>query len=162
MTRRISPATTKRTILALLLAAVCTGFGTGSARADRCDDIAAQLKGQIDGLTLDAPAQNQIRLTHPAVQRASLGCASRNITNEVFAATEAKKPSADFFNFVAKAAALVFTIPVDNARDGAMRCVKRIGLIRGPTVATRYKGLDIRCSRSKTETMVSISRERDT
>ena len=38
--------------LALLAAAFFALSGASPARADRCDDLAAQLKNQIDGLTV--------------------------------------------------------------------------------------------------------------
>ena len=39
-----------------LLAAICLSVSSASpARADRCDDIAAQLKGQIEGLKIGIP-----------------------------------------------------------------------------------------------------------
>ncbi|MEW6640245.1 MAG: hypothetical protein AB1586_07045 [Pseudomonadota bacterium] len=136
-------------------------FGATAARADACDDLAKQLTGQIDGLVVGATSANAIALKHPAVSRASLGCRSRNVTNEVFAATASRKPSDAFYGFTAQAAALVFTIPRDDVRKGITRCVGRIGLLRGNTIATRYKRLDIRCTGGKTGTTVSVSRERD-
>jgi hypothetical protein len=136
-------------------------LGAGAAKADRCDDLAKQLANQIDGLAVTKAETNQIPLKHPAFRRAALGCASRNVTNEVFATTDARKPSAAFYDTIGRAAALVFTIPLDDARRGAERCVKQIGLIRGYSRATRYRALDVRCSWNKTETMVSISRQRD-
>jgi hypothetical protein len=148
--------------LASLVLAVCFwATGASAARADACDDLAKQLQEQIDGLTVGAAALNQVELKHPAVKRAALGCPSRNITNEVFAVTDARKPAPAFYDFVAKAAAMVFTIPVDDIRNGTTRCVNRIGFLRGANIVTRYRRLDIRCSGSKTGTVVSISREKD-
>jgi hypothetical protein len=147
--------------LAAFLCLVAPLLAAAPARADRCDELAQQLKAQIDGLTIGKAAVNQIELKHPAVSRAALGCASRNITNEVFAVTNARKPAPAFYDFVGRASAQVFTVPLDDARNGAARCLKRIGLIRGYSVATRYRRLDVRCSWNKGETMVSISREKD-
>ncbi len=161
LTMRFSPFAAARlfavgvTLLGPLLLSATT------ARADACDDLARQLKGQIDGLSIGKTGANLITLQHPAVKRASLGCASRNVTNEVFAATESRKPSDAFYDFVARAAALVFTIPRSDALNGASRCIKRIGIFRGYTIATRYRRLDIRCTGGKTGTTVSISRERE-
>ena len=151
----------KRPIAAGLAVSVLLVLSAPAARADACDDLARQLKGQIDGLTVGKTGANQIGLQHPAVKRASLGCASRNITNEVFAATESRKPSDAFYDFVARAAALVFTIPRGDALNGTARCIKRIGIFRGYTISTRYRRLDIRCTGGKTGTTVSISRERE-
>jgi hypothetical protein len=133
-----------------------------AARADACDDLAAQLKGQIDGLTVGKPGVNLIELKHPAVTRASLGCSSRNVTNEIFAATDSRKPSEAFYDVMARAAAIVFTIPKTDAMNGTRRCIRRIGIFRGYSIATRYRRLDIRCTGGKTGTTVSISREKDT
>jgi hypothetical protein len=144
------------------MSASMLALAASAARADSCDDLAKQLKAQIDGLTIGETKVNMVSLQHPAVKRASLGCASRNITNEVYASTESRKPSDAFYDFVARAAALVFTIPKSDALNGATRCVKRIGFIRGYSIATRYRGLNVRCFGGKDGTTVSISREKDT
>jgi hypothetical protein len=39
------------------------------ARADRCDDLARQLKSQIDGLSVGRTAANVIYLSHPAAKQ---------------------------------------------------------------------------------------------
>jgi len=150
-----------RGVAAMLAAMLMMGLAGTAARADACDDLARQLTGQIDGLVVGATSANAIALKHPAVSRASLGCRSRNVTNEVFAATASRKPAEAFYGFTAQAAALVFTIPRDDVRKGITRCVGRIGLLRGDTIATRYRRLDIRCTGGKTGTTVSVSRELD-
>src|SRR5258706_13828607 len=53
--------------LALLIVA-----GTSPARADRCDDLAGQLKRQIDGLAVSTPAPNVIFLSHPRASKTHL------------------------------------------------------------------------------------------
>jgi len=88
------------------------------ARADRCDDLAGQLARQIDGLKVGTTRAGIIYLTHPAVKQATLGCSARNKQNEIFAMSPARKPSKEFFDFVASATALVFTIPKDDALRG--------------------------------------------
>jgi hypothetical protein len=151
----------RQTTIALAIAALAA-LWAAPARADSCEDIAGLLKSQIDGLAIGKPAANHIALAHPAVTRASLGCAARNVTNEVFLETDSRKPSQAFYDFAARAAAVVFTIPSDDIRRGVQRCVGRIGLLRGYDIATRYRRLDIRCSGSKTGTTVTISRSTDT
>ena len=131
------------------------------ARADRCDDLAAQLARNIAGLKVGKTAANVIALSHPATTSMRLGCSSRNVTNEIFASTNGKKPSTVFYDVVAGAAALVFTIPKKDTLNGVTRCVKRIGLLRGYDIKTRYRRLDIHCTRTKTATTVAVSRERD-
>jgi hypothetical protein len=131
------------------------------ARADRCDDLAAQLARNIDGVKVGKTIAGNVYLTHPAVKQASLGCAARNKQNEIFATSQARKPSKEFFDFVASATALVFTIPKDDALRGARRCAGRIGFLRGKNIVTRYRKLDIRCAGSSEGTTVSVSRELD-
>lgn len=149
------------TALALLAAAALTVSGASPARADRCDDLAAQLKGQIDGLTVGKTAANLIYLSHPQAKEITLGCASRNVTNQLFAKADSRKPQPAFLDLVASAAAVIFTLPKDDMLRGATRCIKRMGLFRGDDVKTRYRRLDMNCSRTKTEASITISRGTD-
>jgi hypothetical protein len=144
-----------------LLATVLTLSGTSPARADRCDDLAAQLKGQIDGLGVGRTAANQIYLSHPQAKQITLGCASRNVTNQLFARANNRKPTPAFIDLVASGAAIVFTLPKDDMLKGATRCIKRMGLFHGDDVSTRYRRLDMRCARTKTEASIAISRSTD-
>jgi hypothetical protein len=128
------------------------------ARADRCDDLAVELKGQIDGLAVGRTAANLIYLSHPQAKQITLGCSGRNVTNQLFARSGSRKPPPAFLNLVASAAAIIFTLPKDDMLKGATRCIKRMGLFHGNDVATRYRRLDMRCSRTKTEASITISR----
>lgn len=128
------------------------------ARADRCDDLAKQLKGQIDGLGVGKTAANVIYLSHPKAGEIRLGCAGRNYANELDAKSDGRKPAPAFLDLVASAAAIIFTLPKDDMLRGASRCVKRIGILHGNDVSTRYRRLDMRCTRTKTETSIAISR----
>jgi hypothetical protein len=151
----------RRSAVAGALLAVVIAFSTSPARADRCDDLAGQLKSQIDGLTVGKTAANLIYLSHPQAREITLGCASRNITNQLFAKSDSRKPSAAFLNLVASATAIIFTLPKDDMLSGATRCIKRMGLFCGDDVTTRYRRLDMRCTRTKTEASISISRGTD-
>jgi hypothetical protein len=131
------------------------------ARADRCDDIAAQLKGQIDGLKVGITAANVIYLAHPQAREITLGCRGRNYSNELYAKADSRKPKTDFFDLVGSAAAIVFTVPKDDTLTGATRCIKRMGILRGDNVKMRYRRLDFECSRTKTEASIAISRGKD-
>jgi hypothetical protein len=146
---------------AAIAAAAVMAMAATEARADRCDDLAAQLANQIGGLTVGKVAANTIALSHPAVRSMHLGCRNRIVTNQIDASTEGKTPSAAFYDVIAGAAALVFTIPKKDTLNGITRCVKRIGLLRGHDIKTRYRRLNIHCTRSKTITAVTISRNRD-
>jgi hypothetical protein len=141
--------------------AFLAALSTSPARADRCDDLAAQLKGQIDGLGVGKTAANVIYLSHPQAKELSLGCAGRSYSNQLFAKANSRKPTPAFLNLVASGAAIVFTLPKDDMLKGATRCIKRMGLFRGDDVSTRYRRLDMRCTRTKTEASITISRGTD-
>ena len=144
------------TALALLAA-----LGASAARADRCDDLAGQLKGQIDGLAVGKTAANVIYLSHPQAKQITLGCAGRNYSNQLYAKSDSRRPKPAFVDVVASAAAIIFTLPKDDMRNGATRCIKRMGLFRGDDVKTRYRRLDMNCSRTKTDASITISRGTD-
>ena len=158
----LRPKALRPTVLAVALAAMAlTVFVATPARADRCDDIAGQLKNQIDGLKVGITAANVIYLSHPLAKELSLGCASRNFTNELYAKADGRKPKPEFVDFVAGAAALVFTLPKDDLQKGVARCLSQMGIFRGDDVKSRYRRLDMNCSRTKTEISIAISRGRD-
>src|SRR4051794_20217916 len=94
--------------LAILTMLAC---GATPARADRCDDLAAQLKTQIDGVSGGKTAASVIFLSHPAAKQLRLGCFSRTVSNELYAASDSRKPTPAFLNLVASATAIIFTIP---------------------------------------------------
>ena len=149
-----------RFALVLVLLAL-TALTASPARADRCDDLAAQLKSQIEGLAVGKTAANLIYLSHPQARRITLGCSGRNVTNQLFARADSRKPQAAFLNLVASAAAIIFTLPKDLMLKGATRCIKRMGLLRGDDVSMRYRRLDMRCTRTKTDASITISRGTD-
>ncbi|ABD08460.1 conserved hypothetical protein [Rhodopseudomonas palustris HaA2] len=128
------------------------------ARADRCDDLAAALKSQIDGVAVGKTVANVIYLSHPAAKSLRLGCPSRTVKNEVFGIAPSRKPSAAFQEVVASAAAIVFTIPKADTLRGVKRCFGRVGLLRGNDIKTRFRRLDMRCIRGKAEASISVSR----
>jgi hypothetical protein len=148
-------------VMFALLTAAFLAFGPSPARADGCDDLAAQLKSEIDGLTIGRTAANVIYLQHPAAKQVRLGCSSRNISNELYAASDSRKPSPAFLNLVASAAAVIFTIPKSDTLAGATRCVRRMGFLHGDDVKTRYRRLDMQCTRTKTSSAIAISRGKD-
>jgi len=131
------------------------------ARADRCDDLAGQLKSQIDGLAVGKTAANLIYLSHPQARQITLGCAGRNYSNQLYAKSGSRKPKPAFVDLAASAAAIIFTMPKDDMLRGATRCVRRMGLLHGDDVKMRYRRLDMRCSRTKTDASIAISRGRD-
>ena len=142
---------------ALVAAAMLTA---SPARADRCDDLASQLKNQIEGLRIGQTAAGVIYLAHPNAREITLGCASRNFSNQIFAKAD-RKPSPAFIDLIASASAIIFTLPKDAMVKGTTNCVKRTGILRGDDVSIRYRRLDMRCMRTKTESSITITRSTD-
>jgi hypothetical protein len=133
-------------------------LGPSPARADRCDDLANQLKSQIDGLAVGKTAANVIYLSHPKAKEIRLGCAGRNYSNQLYAKSETRKAPPAFLDLVGSAAAVIFTLPKDEMLRGATRCIKRVGILHGDDVSMRYRRLDMRCNRTKTDISIAISR----
>ena len=149
----------RRTVLfagAVALAA----FSASPARADRCDDVAKQLAGQIDGMKVNFKAANIVYLTHPAAKEMSIGCRGKNYSLELYAKTDRKfKP--EFLDLVARAGALVFTIPKPDVQTGSSRCMKRMGILRGDRVSMRFRRLNMECTRTKAEASIAVTRGKD-
>jgi hypothetical protein len=146
-----------------LLAAAVTilaALSASPARADRCDDLANQLKNQIDGMRVGKTAANVIYLSHPNAHDITLGCSGKNFSNQLYAKGD-RKPSPAFINLVGSSAAIIFTLPKDDMLRGTSRCLKRMGIFRGDDVSIRYRRLDLRCTRTKAEASITISRSRD-
>ncbi len=149
------------TIAAATFALLTTIALASPARADRCEDIAGQLKGQIDGLKVGITAARVIYLSHPAAKELSLGCRGRDYSNELYAKADGRKPKPAFYELVASAAAIVFTVTRDDTLKGTTRCLKRMGIFRGDNVKLRFRRLDMVCNRTKTEASIAISRRKD-
>jgi hypothetical protein len=131
------------------------------ARAAGCEDIANQLKGQIDGLKVGITAARVIYLSHPDAKEMSLGCRGRDYSNELYAKADGRKPKPAFYELVASAAAIVFTVTKDDTLKGTARCINRMGIFRGDNVKLRFRRLDMVCNRTRTEASIAISRRKD-
>jgi hypothetical protein len=151
----------RRPILLAAMMAVFAAFAASPARAERCEDIANQLKGQIDGLKVGITAANIIYLSHPLAKEMSLGCANRKYSNELYVKGHSRKPKPEFIAFVAGAAAIVFTLPKDELNKGVSGCLSRMGIFRGDDVSIRYRRLDMNCTRTKADSAIAISRSVD-
>ena len=146
---------------ALLAAALAlAAFASSPARAYRCDDVAKQLANQLDGVKVNFKAANIVYLSHPATKEMSLGCRGANYSIELYAKGD-RRPKPEFFNLVGAAAAVVFTIPKDDATTGTSRCLKRMGILRGDKVSMRYRRLSMECTRNKTEASIAVTRGKD-
>jgi hypothetical protein len=131
------------------------------ARADRCEDIAGQLKGQIDGVKVGITAARVTYLSHPDAKELSLGCRGRDYSIEFYAKADGRKPKPAFYDLVARASAIVFTVTIDDTLKGVTRCINRMGILRGDNVKLRFRRLDMVCNRTKTEAAIAISRRKD-
>jgi hypothetical protein len=156
----LGPQFSRPFLLAATLALVAAVVGASPARADRCDDIAKELKNQIDGLKISVNTGNVIYLTHPAAKELSLGCRGRNFSNELYAKAD-RKPKPQFLELVASAGAIIFTIPKRDVATGSSRCIKRMGLLRGDKVSMRFRRLNMECTRTKTEASIVVTRGKD-
>jgi len=151
----------RRPILLAAGLAVFSAFAASPARADRCEDIANQLKGQVDNLKVGITAANMIYLSHPMAKEMSLGCKNRKYSNELYVKGNSRKPKPEFIAFVAGAAAIVFTLPKDELLKGVSSCFSRMGIFRGDDVSIRYRRLDMNCTRTKGDAAIAISRSVD-
>jgi hypothetical protein len=148
----------RRPILLAAVLAALSAFAAAPAHADRCTDIANQLKEQIDGLKVGITAANIVYLSHPMAKEMSLGCANRKYSNELYVKGDSRKPKPEFIAFVAGAAAIVFTLPKDELLKGVSSCMSRMGIFRGDDVSIRYRRLDMNCMRTKADAAIAISR----
>ena len=155
---------TLRFVLAARFAALTATFTLLAASsvhaATPCENLAKQVASQIDGLKVNFSAANIVYLTHPAAKELSLGCRGRDYSSELYAKGD-RKPKPEFYQLVASATALVFTLPKDDTLTGATRCLKRMGLLRGDKVKMRYRRLNMECTRTKHEAAIVIRRDRD-
>ena len=159
-TSSLRPRVSRRK-LALLAAIASTAFGASPARADRCEDIANQLKSQVDGLKIGITAGRIVYLSHPQAKELSLGCRGpttpANSTPRPTAASRSRNSS----SWSPGPGAIVFTIPKPDVLTGATRCIKRMGLLRGDTVKMRFRRLNMECTRTRTEAAIAITRGKD-
>ncbi|WP_291705569.1 hypothetical protein [Bradyrhizobium sp.] len=147
-------------VFTIVLCAIAVLAASPARAADRCDDLAGQLKSQIDGLRVGQTAAGVIYLAHPNAREITLGCSSRSYANQLYGKSD-RKPPAAFLDLMAGASAIVFTLPKDDMLKGVTRCVKRMGLFRGDDISIRYRRLDMRCIRTKSESTITISRGKD-
>ena len=128
-----------RTIVWVTIAWLAAVFlvAASPARADRCEDIANQLKSQVDGVKVGLTAANVVYLSHPLAKELSLGCANQKYSNELYAKADGRKPKPEFVQLVAGAAAIVFTLPKDDMFKGVSRCFSRIVAVRASTIFSR-------------------------
>jgi hypothetical protein len=115
------------TFVALLTAIALVLCASPVRASQRCDDIADELKNQIDGLKVGIIAGNTIYLSHPQASELSLGCSGRNFKNELYAKADGRKPKPAFLDLVARGAAIIFSVTKDETLTGATRCINRMG-----------------------------------
>ena len=114
---------------------------------------------QLDGLKVSFKAANIVYLSHPAAKELSLGCRGAIFHRALCQGRPQPKP--EFFNLVASAAAIIFTVPKDDTTTGTSRCIKRMGILRGDKVSMRFRRLNMECTRTKTEASIVVTRGKD-
>ncbi|HMM88647.1 hypothetical protein [Bradyrhizobium sp.] len=149
-----------RPILLAVALALVACVSASPARADRCDDSAKELAGQIDRLKVNFKAANTVYLTHPLAKELSVSCRGDKFSIELYAKGD-RKPKPEFISLVGAMAALVFSVTKDDTTTGASRCLKRMGLLRGDKVSMRFRRLSLECQRNKTESWIAITRGKD-
>jgi hypothetical protein len=150
----------RRSIFLAAALALVAAFAASPARADRCDDSAKELANNVDKLKIVFKARNTVYMSHPLAKELSVACRGDKYSIELYAKGE-RKPKPEFFTLVGSMAAVVFTIPKDDAMTGSSRCLKRMGILRGDKVSMRYRRLNMECQRTKTEASIAITRGKD-
>ena len=150
----------RRSIFLAAALALVAAFAASPARADRCDDSAKELTNNVDKLKVVFKARNTVYMSHPLAKELSVACRGDKYSIELYAKGE-RKPKPEFFTLVGSMAAVVFTIPKDDAMTGSSRCLKRMGILRGDKVSMRYRRLNMECQRTKTEASIAITRGKD-
>jgi hypothetical protein len=150
----------RRTIFLAGALALLAAFAASPARADRCDDSAKELTNNIEKLKVVFKARNTVYMSHPLAKELSVACRGDKFAIELYAKGE-RKPKPEFFTLVGSMAAVVFSIPKDDAMTGSSRCLKRMGILRGDKVTMRYRRLSMECQRTKTEASIAITRGKD-
>ena len=131
------------------------------ARADRCEDT----RQAIDEPDRRHQGQHQRRQHHLFDASGGEGAVARlprqaTIPIELYAKAD-RKPKPEFFDLVAAAGAIIFTIPKADTQTGTSRCIKRMGILRGDKVSMRFRRLNMECTRTKTEASIVVTRGKD-
>ncbi len=150
----------RRSIFIAAALSLAAALDASPARADRCDDSAKELTNNIDKLKVVFKARNTVYMSHPLAKELSVACRGDKYSIELYAKGE-RKPKPEFFTLVGSMAAVVFTIPKDDAMTGSSRCLKRMGILRGDKVTMRYRRLNMECQRTKTEASIAVTRGKD-
>ncbi len=146
----------------------CIAGGAGTDRPGGDAGARRPLRGyrqgaqaQVDGVKIGITTGKTIYLSHPQAREFSLGCRGANYSNELYVKADRRKPKPEFFQLVASAGAIVFTIPKPDVLTGSTRCINRMGLLRGDNVKMRFRRLNMECTRTKTEAAIAITRGKD-
>ena len=94
----------------------------------------------------------------PLIRLPSFEAGLRDV--ELYAKAD-RKPKPQFFELIASAGAIIFTIPKPDVATGSSRCIKRMGLLRGDKVSMRFRRLNMECTRTRTETSIVVTRGKD-
>ena len=94
----------------------------------------------------------------PLIRLKSFEAGLRHV--ELYAKAD-RKPKPAFYELVAAAGAIIFTIPKPDVSTGSSRCIRSMGLLRGDKVSMRFRRLNMECTRTKTDASIVITRGKD-
>ena len=153
----------KRAIGVLGLTAVMLGGMAHGSRveASSCAALASDLARSVDHFTTGRRVSNAIYVEHPQFKRGLLGCASRTRANDIFAESADRKPRDEFYNAVAQAGGIIFSVPMKDVKNGALRCARMSARRLGREVNTRYRRMTFVCAMRKDGMRMTVSRERE-
>ena len=145
---------------ALLAALALTVSGASPARADRCEDIAKQLKARSTASrSASRPARSSICRTRRPRNFRSAAAARTTPTSSTPRRTAASRSRNSSTGRQRRRHRLYHA--EGRQQTGSTRCIKRMGLLRGDNVKMRFRRLNMECTRTKTEAAIAITRGKD-
>lgn len=104
----------------LLLAAVLS-LAAGAARADDCDASAAEIVARLGG-AVERRTTVAILMKHPLASSISIGCPIGSSPKTLSVYADSAYPTAQYYDLVARAGALLTGITPAGVREGAIHC----------------------------------------
>src|SRR3954447_12529408 len=135
----------RRSLVAVVSTAWFCVASTYEVKADQCDAVAGELAARVPGVNIARRSSVAVFALHPAVKYSSIGCLNAKSVN-FFADVENKYPSASFFDYFGRAAAIALGGAAEDFREGAVHCLKGSLVKSGNDMDLQYSGLSFQCS----------------
>jgi len=149
----------RRTLAAIVSSAWFCVASTYEAKADQCDAVAGELAARVPGVNIARRSSVAVFALHPAVKYSSIGCLNAKSVN-FFADVEDKYPSASFFDYFGRAAAIALGGAAEEFREGAVRCLKRALAKSGDDIDLQHSGRSFQCSADSLSSSVVVQRDK--